>query len=68
MLPKVTYIDHYVRSRTWIAPTFAREQIDKRGGKGTENCELTLLCQPFRDCLTLGFRYLHPGGDRDIQE
>ncbi|KAJ6151208.1 hypothetical protein N7470_007802 [Penicillium chermesinum] len=32
MLPKVNHIDHYVRSRTWISPTFAREYIDKRSG------------------------------------
>ncbi|KAE8146765.1 hypothetical protein BDV25DRAFT_45725 [Aspergillus avenaceus] len=31
ILPKVSHIDHYIRGRTWIAPTFAREEIDKRG-------------------------------------
>ncbi|KAJ5166262.1 uncharacterized protein N7482_005043 [Penicillium canariense] len=36
MLPKVAHIDHYMRSRTWVSPTFAREYIDKRG-KGLEN-------------------------------
>ncbi|KAE8159352.1 hypothetical protein BDV40DRAFT_303306 [Aspergillus tamarii] len=30
MLPKVAHLDHYVRGRTWIAPTFARDEIDKR--------------------------------------
>lgn len=40
ILPKVTRIDHYVRSRQWIAPSFAREQIDKRG-EGLENCKFT---------------------------
>ncbi|RAQ54033.1 flavin-binding monooxygenase [Aspergillus flavus] len=30
MLPKVAHLDHYIRGRTWIAPTFAREEIDKR--------------------------------------
>lgn len=38
MLPKVTHIDHYIRGRTWIAPTFARDEIDKRGA-GLENCK-----------------------------
>ncbi|KAJ5321431.1 hypothetical protein N7476_004433 [Penicillium atrosanguineum] len=40
ILPKVTHINHYVRSRTWIAPTFAREQVDKRG-EGLENFKFT---------------------------
>ncbi|KAJ5887739.1 hypothetical protein N7495_007780 [Penicillium taxi] len=40
MLPKVTHIDHYVRSKTWIAPTFAREQIEKRQ-KGKDNFAFT---------------------------
>ncbi|KAL6234087.1 hypothetical protein BDW75DRAFT_251673 [Aspergillus navahoensis] len=29
ILPKVSHIDHYIRGRTWIAPTFA-EEIRKR--------------------------------------
>ncbi|KAJ5825359.1 hypothetical protein N7474_002497 [Penicillium riverlandense] len=33
VLPDVTHIDHYVRSRTWISPSFARDQIDRRGKK-----------------------------------
>ncbi|KAJ5439050.1 uncharacterized protein N7458_010048 [Penicillium daleae] len=40
MLPKVAHIDHYIRSRTWVSPTFAREQIDKRA-KGLENYTFT---------------------------
>lgn len=28
----VFHLDHYVRGRTWIAGTFAREELDKRGG------------------------------------
>lgn len=38
MLPKVTHMDHYVRSRTWIAPSFAREEVERRGSK-LDNCE-----------------------------
>ncbi|KAL3473527.1 hypothetical protein BJX99DRAFT_233655 [Aspergillus californicus] len=30
MLPKVTHLDHYIRGRTWLSPTFARAQIDQR--------------------------------------
>jgi cation diffusion facilitator CzcD-associated flavoprotein CzcO len=37
MLPDVAHIDHYARSRTWLAPTFAREKIDERGGAGMDN-------------------------------
>ncbi|GCB21620.1 putative sterigmatocystin biosynthesis monooxygenase stcW [Aspergillus awamori] len=33
MLPKVTHMDHYVRSRTWISPSFAREEVERRGSK-----------------------------------
>lgn len=29
---EVKHLDHYVRGRTWIAGTFAREELDKRGG------------------------------------
>ena len=36
-LPKVAHIDHYVRSRTWIAPAYAREVLDQRGISG-DNC------------------------------
>lgn len=49
MLPKVARIDHYVRSRTWVSPTFAREHVDKHG-KGLDNCKLPT--QAFRHCLT----------------
>ncbi|CAI7650847.1 unnamed protein product [Penicillium glandicola] len=31
LLPDVPHIDHYMRSRTWISPTFGREEIEKRG-------------------------------------
>ncbi|KAL4739993.1 hypothetical protein BDV11DRAFT_214749 [Aspergillus similis] len=37
MLPKVTHLDHYIRGRTWLSPTFAREQVDKRSAE-VENC------------------------------
>lgn len=43
MLPKVAHIDHYVRSRTWVSPTFAREHVDKHG-KGLDNCESVESC------------------------
>ncbi|KAJ5946109.1 hypothetical protein N7454_002948 [Penicillium verhagenii] len=33
-LPKVAHIDHYMRSRTWICPSFAREMLDQRGITG----------------------------------
>ncbi|BCR89696.1 flavin-containing monooxygenase [Aspergillus chevalieri] len=36
MLPKVTHLDHYIRGRTWLSPTLARDEIDKRGA-GLEN-------------------------------
>ncbi|KAJ5733016.1 hypothetical protein N7533_013463 [Penicillium manginii] len=36
ILPKVTHIDHYMRSRTWVSPTFAREYIEKHGN-GNDN-------------------------------
>ncbi|KAJ5729799.1 uncharacterized protein N7483_004307 [Penicillium malachiteum] len=31
ILPKVAHIDHYMRNRTWIAPGFARGELDRRG-------------------------------------
>ncbi|CBF78087.1 hypothetical protein AN8757.2 [Aspergillus nidulans FGSC A4] len=37
MLPEVTHLDHYIRGRTWLSPTFAREQVDKRSAE-LENC------------------------------
>ncbi|KAJ9266407.1 hypothetical protein DTO212C5_6330 [Paecilomyces variotii] len=40
MLPDVTHIDHYIRGRTWVSPTFARDQIDKRGSN-LENFSFT---------------------------
>ncbi|KAJ5143319.1 uncharacterized protein N7515_002106 [Penicillium bovifimosum] len=36
LLPDVVNIDHYIRSRTWISPTFAREQVEKHG-QGRDN-------------------------------
>ncbi|EYE97013.1 flavin-containing monooxygenase [Aspergillus ruber CBS 135680] len=36
MLPKVSHLDHYIRGRTWLSPTFARDEINKRG-TGLEN-------------------------------
>jgi hypothetical protein len=38
MLPKVAHIDHYIRGRTWLSPTFARQHVDTRGGAELENC------------------------------
>ncbi|KAJ5282932.1 hypothetical protein N7505_000912 [Penicillium chrysogenum] len=40
LLPEVTHIDHYARSRTWISPSFGREQIEKRG-RGLDNFTFT---------------------------
>lgn len=37
-LPHVAHIDHYMRSRTWISPTFARGHLDQQGIDGS-NCE-----------------------------
>ncbi|RAL16150.1 flavin-containing monooxygenase [Aspergillus homomorphus CBS 101889] len=33
LLPKVAHIDHYIRGRTWLAPTLARNELDKRGAE-----------------------------------
>lgn len=49
MLPKVGHIDHYVRSRTWVSPTFARGHVEKHG-KGLDNCKLPT--QIIGHCLT----------------
>ncbi len=38
VLPKSAHIDHYIRGRTWLSPTFAREKVDLMG-KGLDNCE-----------------------------
>lgn len=38
MLPKVSHIDHYIRGKTWLSPTFARAMIDERRG-GIDNCK-----------------------------
>lgn len=40
ILPDVSHIDHYIRGRTWLSPTFAREKIDERGGAGLDNSKL----------------------------
>lgn len=40
LLPDVPHIDHYMRSRTWVSPSFAREHIDKRGD-GIDNFSFT---------------------------
>ncbi|RMJ21396.1 monooxygenase [Aspergillus sp. HF37] len=40
MLPDVSHIDHYVRGRTWLSPTFARDEVDKRGAE-LENFSFT---------------------------
>lgn len=43
--PTVQHIDHYVRSKTWIATTFAAEKVKERG-EGLDNCE----CFPTWKC------------------
>ncbi|KAL4794375.1 hypothetical protein BDV19DRAFT_390214 [Aspergillus venezuelensis] len=40
MLPKVAHLDHYIRGRTWLSPTFAREHVDKRNSE-LENFSFT---------------------------
>ncbi|KAI9372301.1 hypothetical protein BJX61DRAFT_542852 [Aspergillus egyptiacus] len=40
MLPKVAHLDHYIRGRTWLSPTFARDHIDKRSSE-LENFSFT---------------------------
>jgi cation diffusion facilitator CzcD-associated flavoprotein CzcO len=35
--PTVKHIDHYVRGKTWISPTFAADKVKERG-KGLDNC------------------------------
>jgi cation diffusion facilitator CzcD-associated flavoprotein CzcO len=47
VLPKSAHIDHYIRGRTWLSPTFAREKVDLMG-KGLDNCESpSLLAVPW---------------------
>lgn len=46
MLPDVAHIDHYVRGRTWLSPTFAREKIDERGGAGLDNSRRAAIESP----------------------
>ncbi|KAJ4580211.1 hypothetical protein HRR83_003159 [Exophiala dermatitidis] len=36
VLAKSAHIDHYIRGRTWLSPTFAREKVDQMG-KGLDN-------------------------------
>lgn len=38
VLAKSAHVDHYIRGRTWLAPTFAREKVDQMG-KGLDNCK-----------------------------
>jgi hypothetical protein len=38
MLPKSARLDHYIRGKTWVSPTFARGKIDEMGG-GLDNCK-----------------------------
>ncbi|KAK1141812.1 hypothetical protein N8T08_008477 [Aspergillus melleus] len=49
ILPKVAHLDHYIRSGTWIAPTFARDEVNKRG---TE----------LGNCFRGASKFLLPGG------
>ncbi|KAJ5754168.1 uncharacterized protein N7511_008321 [Penicillium nucicola] len=69
LLPDVPHIDHYVRSRTWLAPTFAREEIDKRG-EALENFSFTpeeiatfkkdhQVYQTFRKAVELELQSIH---------
>jgi hypothetical protein len=37
VLSKAAHLDHYIRGRTWLSPTFAREKVDQMG-KGLDNC------------------------------
>ncbi|KAL2827505.1 hypothetical protein BJY01DRAFT_241134 [Aspergillus pseudoustus] len=53
MLPKVTHLDHYIRGKTWLAPTFAREQIDKRNSE-LENCEIEKELQSAHSATLVG--------------
>ena len=64
MLPKVAHIDHYIRGRTWVSPTFGREEIDKRG-TGIENCRFSSHVCILR-CWCASFIY--SGRNRSIQE
>ncbi|KAJ9643168.1 uncharacterized protein PV06_05556 [Exophiala oligosperma] len=36
VLAKSNHVDHYIRGRTWLSPTFAREKVDLMG-KGLDN-------------------------------
>ncbi|EXJ79459.1 hypothetical protein A1O3_08961 [Capronia epimyces CBS 606.96] len=36
VLAKSAHIDHYIRGRTWLSPTFAREKVEQMG-KGLDN-------------------------------
>lgn len=40
--PTVKRIDHYVRGKTWIAPTFAAEKVKERG-EGLDNCSYPVI-------------------------
>ncbi|PWY83418.1 flavin-binding monooxygenase [Aspergillus heteromorphus CBS 117.55] len=71
MLPKVPHIDHYVRSRTWIAPGFASEEAAKRGAE-LDNFSFTpeeletfkndhSTYQEFRKGVELALQSIHGG-------
>ncbi|PYH91890.1 flavin-binding monooxygenase [Aspergillus ellipticus CBS 707.79] len=71
LLPKVPHIDHYVRSRTWIAPGFAGEEVAKRGAD-LDNFSFTpeeletfkkdhSAYQEFRKGVELGLQSIHGG-------
>lgn len=38
VLPRVAHLDHYIRGKAWLSPTFARKLVDEREG-GVDNCE-----------------------------
>ncbi|KAI1613524.1 cyclohexanone monooxygenase [Exophiala viscosa] len=40
VLAESAHVDHYIRGRTWLSPTFAREKVDQMG-KGLDNFSFT---------------------------
>lgn len=54
MLPKVAHIDHFIRGRTWVSPTFGRDEIEKRD-TGIENCKSSSHVKYFDADETVSF-------------
>ncbi|KAH0592931.1 hypothetical protein MHUMG1_09384 [Metarhizium humberi] len=78
MLPKVSHIDHYIRGKTWLSPTFARAMIDERRG-GIDNFTFTeeekaafkedkSVYQEFRKNIELELQSVHGSTIRDTPE